>query len=475
MSVAQIALVAAGAVILAVVWPTRRPARPAVATAAPPSVAQHRTAIDVVLASATRFVAVEVSTGRHRLLLDTPAPPPAGVEGTDNVWTVTGGDDDTIIRAVLDVPFRVGATREGALYLDLAAIGTLTVEAPTAAVSAHAATEAAQWGWEAATANERDGVINLTRHNASPDAPLIVIADHGVIEQLPPLPATAVIVCGEIRTTGSDDGGWHLTCTEDGAWILAPLDLEVTLHLTRTPPTRSRSDADDLAVPDTSTAPQPRVHLLGRVDVTGIASQRRQPKVLEVIAYLASHPAGATEHDLRTALWTEPPSRGRFNNTIGAARKLLGNARDGTLLLPHHHGGKYTLHPALTSDLDALRRIDVDFEGALDALENIDGRPYTANSGYAWTQQQGLTDDAADLVRSATVNVVDRLITRGEPERAASVARRALLAIPLDPKITCAHRDARLAAGDADSARRIEDDYRSATGRRLNTPAADPR
>lgn len=430
---------------------------------------------DTLTANGARLLAIETVAEVQRLLLDGVHTPPDGVTGQGTVWSVPA-EHAVPIGEMLDVPCTLGTTRDGELTVDLAAIPALHIAADHGPVVAWLGEQADRWGWDLAGARQHDGVVTLTRHTSRPDQPLVITATPDALDELPHLPAAARVITdhGDHKELG--DGAWMLAPDHtpgESQWLLRPLDLQ----LDRSPLDTDNGSAirvdaaiehadDDHGEP----AEVVGVHVLGQVALTGLPPGPRPPKVVEIVAYLAAHPAGATDSELRTNLWATPPSKGRFGNAISDTRRLLGTAPDGQPRLPHQTGGRYHLHPTITSDVARLADPDQPLGVRADALEAIDGRPFTSPTGYQWAHDQGLLDDATLTIRATARRVIVDLLAAGQPDRAARIARRALIAVPLHPALTALHRDARLAGGDHLGARRVESEYRSATGRHLPPP-----
>lgn len=158
----------------------------------------------------------------------------------------------------------------------------------------------------------------------------------------------------------------------------------------------------------------PHVKLLGVVSVDGAADVLPH-KSLELIAYLATHPAGVTEMQVRSALWPRQDiSRGRFNNLVSETRRRLGPAAPSTWWLTRTPSGRYQLTAGyrcdLTEVLDVLAR-PFNPRAAANALRLVTGKPFDG-----WTDVEWIFDDNTAYVADHAVHVL--------AARAAAHARR---------------------------------------------------
>ncbi|MEV4539350.1 hypothetical protein AB0J82_36815 [Asanoa sp. NPDC049518] len=93
------------------------------------------------------------------------------------------------------------------------------------------------------------------------------------------------------------------------------------------------------------------------VERDGVEVKVRRSAAWQVLLYLAVHPAGATSHQLATAIWpAERPNTtiGRLYTTVSALRRSLTAA--GADQVVEHDGDHYQLDPAVDVDLWELER-----------------------------------------------------------------------------------------------------------------------
>jgi DNA-binding SARP family transcriptional activator len=196
------------------------------------------------------------------------------------------------------------------------------------------------------------------------------------------------------------------------------------------------------------------VRVLGPVDVTGgrIALARRD--CVELAAYLALHPNGASDERLITALWPDrAPARSRFNTTVSTTRSRLGRASDGTAHFPRNaaSGGTYRLGPLVTTDLArftgrvayAQRCVpSVAIETLRSALDLVRGKPFDNTRGYEWAYSESLIAHIEATIADAAHQLAQRYLDAGDTNAAIAVAVQGLVAAPADEVL---YRDRMLA------------------------------
>jgi DNA-binding SARP family transcriptional activator len=151
-------------------------------------------------------------------------------------------------------------------------------------------------------------------------------------------------------------------------------------------------DREEAGQPDRERGERPvvaTIALLGPVAIEGVRRPRRAA-TLELLAYLALHPAGARSDEVLEAMWPgEDPqqTRPRLYQSVSEARRLLG---DDALV---RDGDRYRLDRArIAIDVDQLeqllRRLEDPAASSDDALERAlelwRGEPL-AGSDYAWS------------------------------------------------------------------------------------------
>jgi hypothetical protein len=212
---------------------------------------------------------------------------------------------------------------------------------------------------------------------------------------------------------------------------------------------------DDLAAwhdPDTI---RPRIRMLGPVELTvadeptGDAKNRRA-YATEVVAYLATHPQGATTEQLACEFDVK---ENVVHNYMAAARKWVGTDPDtGTLYLPEctktdagrkRGMGVYQLTGVL-SDEDLFRRLRLraqargahGIDDLIAALELVRGRPFDQlrKRGYGWLSETPLDHQLTAAIVDVAHLVATHSLTAGDTEKAKWAAEKAILAAPAEDK-----------------------------------------
>ena len=179
------------------------------------------------------------------------------------------------------------------------------------------------------------------------------------------------------------------------------------------------------------------VSVLGPVAIHGAARAFTRAWALELVVYLAMHPAGASNDSWSTALWPDrvmAPSS--LHSTASVARRSLGKARDGSDHLPRSHG-RLALGRSVGTDWDRfllLSRRDDPGEWKA-ALELVRGRPFEGLRSTDWA----ILDGTAPSMESTIVDLSGRLagscLRAGDPRGAEWSARRGLLVSPYDERL----------------------------------------
>jgi len=185
------------------------------------------------------------------------------------------------------------------------------------------------------------------------------------------------------------------------------------------------------------------VCVLGHIEVHGVPRIQRA-KALELIVYLALHPAGVDLERLWEALWPERPlTRATLHSAASVARAHLGDAPDGTTYLPLAREGLYRLSPLISLDWTRFQTLtqlaNQDDSRAVaavrQALELVRGIPLEgATPGdYEWafahrTEMESAIGDAAE-------QLARMYLDQGSLSDAIWAARRGLLASPYDERL----------------------------------------
>jgi hypothetical protein len=244
-----------------------------------------------------------------------------------------------------------------------------------------------------------------------------------------------------------------------------PLLNEQSAERTEVPTADASAPAHDPEIAVTELpAHDVEVNVIGPIEIVGAQGLIDRRKSIELLAYLATHPAGANDDVLKCALWPdELPSASVFSTTVSLARSRLGLAVDGTPHFPHVANGCYKLGPSVTSDAARL-------EGAVRiarsqppsqaaavltaALERVRGLPFSGTKGgYAWTHTEGIMARLEALAAEAAHRLAELALDAGDPTLANWAAMQGLLASPGDEVL---YRDRMLAADAAGNPAGVE-------------------
>lgn len=187
-----------------------------------------------------------------------------------------------------------------------------------------------------------------------------------------------------------------------------------------------------------SRAHEVEVRFLGPVDVVGAARPFSRVWALDLVVYLATRRAGASNDEWQAALWPDrvlaAPS---LHSTASAARRSLGTATDGTDHLPRAHG-RLELGQGVTSDwarFQALSRSD-DPKDWEEALNLVRGRPFHGLRSPDWPVLEGITATIESSVVDVASRYAEHVLSEGtSAAKAEHGARQALLVSPYDERM----------------------------------------
>ena len=263
-----------------------------------------------------------------------------------------------------------------------------------------------------------------------------------------------------VVVVGPWSGSWSLKHSAD-TLRLDPIGLDV-LPLAQPEPARRVPSPDPADQTRPAAEAGVEVSVLGPVEVRGV---HLGPKETELVTYLALHPEGATEDQLRTALWPDRVApRGTFNNVVSLTRRHLGTDAAGEPLLPRRHGGRYRLRPSVSCDLLSVERaLDAARDAATpghaldtlaEALTGVRGRPFDGWTGPEWPFEQAFVARAEATVAAAAHRLVDLALAAGRPELARIAVARGLQAVA-DPLLEDDLRRLPAAAATGSSPRQL--------------------
>ncbi len=186
--------------------------------------------------------------------------------------------------------------------------------------------------------------------------------------------------------------------------------------------------------------PEVVVRVLGPVEVVGAERSFRRAWCLELVTYLALHPAGVSADAWATALWPErlPPAPTRFS-TVSEARRALGSGSDGSDHLPRGVG-RIRLNPSVTTDWAQFRSVAAaEGPGAPEAwraaLDLVRGPLLSGLRSADWAVLEGLHSEMERTIVQLVVDLAEHCLARGDGRGAEHAVRRGLLVTPYDERL----------------------------------------
>lgn len=207
---------------------------------------------------------------------------------------------------------------------------------------------------------------------------------------------------------------------------------------------------------------QPRVRLLGPIDIIGAAGPRPSAPVrcTEVVAYLALHPGGNST-DFTAAIFPGERAKsvgGKRNQYMRNSRAWLGTNSAGQPWVGMVPEIGYALDPSTEVDWWRFQRLIGDAIGTSStdnltaALRLVDGQPMSFPDEHRYNWANADKTEIIAAVVDVAHELATRAITNGDPRTATWAALKGLGADPTNEalwrlRITAAHQ-----TGDADQA-----------------------
>ncbi|HEV2309324.1 MAG TPA: hypothetical protein VGU73_02280 [Acidimicrobiia bacterium] len=405
-----------------------------------------------------------------------PGPPPAPWQPSRSgwVWEAEPGRLSASASDPLPTLVRLGETATGALWLNLGAfrlvalVGAAEETTPLlAAVAGELARIAGAEPVESVAVGDADQQVDVDaalallwrraahrprrqrvrRQRRRPHdalAPLVVAvprdAPAGTVDRLVNAsigdPDVTLLVDGD-----ADRADLRLTCREGRVEV--PCLGDVTAAIPRAAPRPGPPEPvrpSPVPEPEHASAAHPRVQvcLLGEVEIHG-ASGPRAGKCLELVAYLACHPGGAPDHQIRAALWPDaPPTAATWANRVSVARKALGADDTGEPYLRRFRRHVGQLAPTVGTDVDVIEAALGAASSASPAaaaatlaaaLTAVRGRPFDL-AFYSWASHEGHIERCERVVADATHRLVELALGAGDARRAVWAVAQGLRACP---------------------------------------------
>jgi DNA-binding SARP family transcriptional activator len=179
------------------------------------------------------------------------------------------------------------------------------------------------------------------------------------------------------------------------------------------------------------------VRVLGPVDVMGASWPFVRKWSLELVVYLALHPAGVRNEIWPTALWPDQAmAPATLWSVAWAARRSLGQDPSGVHHLPRRRGS-LQLAPTVSTDWHRLRRAASSPSPShwAEGLGLVRGRPFDGLAGDDWVVMEGLAVEVPEGVSRLALRLGEHHLARGDARRATAALRRGLLANPFDERL----------------------------------------
>jgi DNA-binding SARP family transcriptional activator len=280
---------------------------------------------------------------------------------------------DTIVAAVTDDELTGHDRIRPALLTWPLPAGVLVLTGPGAAAAARGLlVTAAYHSTSIVSVRPRDlRTLLPADHSASPP---VVTSDAESIEHSRPGTGTVIALTDEPTATHH----WHITAdgTATGTGLTEPrrlctLDVQTTIDLlTLTRPQPASTSEPDYSSPPVSGRPTSHLRaadpsatayltLLGgcHLTATGAPVRLRRTASLQILAYLAIHPHGATRNELTHAIWPNLPPAAisqRLHTTLTDLRQQLRSLLGDDPIT--HHDDRYRINTrAITTDLQQWR------------------------------------------------------------------------------------------------------------------------
>lgn len=209
---------------------------------------------------------------------------------------------------------------------------------------------------------------------------------------------------------------------------------------------------NDLAVWKDPHSAVPKVHLLGPLGISGVPEPpaKRAALLIELVAYLATHPRGVTVETLANDLWPHIPdaaTKTTPRQSVSLARQWLGSdPTTGHERLPRaatdRAGSKLYRLDGVLVDADLFRRLRTRAHAAGDgqtdllweALGLVTGPPFSKRrpAGYGWLSELPLDHEYTAMIIDVAHLVATDALAHDDPERAARAAQVALDAGAVD-------------------------------------------
>ncbi|MCL4434076.1 MAG: LysM peptidoglycan-binding domain-containing protein [Actinobacteria bacterium] len=179
------------------------------------------------------------------------------------------------------------------------------------------------------------------------------------------------------------------------------------------------------------------VCVLGQVEIHGAERAFARAWAVDLVAYLAMHPRGATSDQWAAALWPDKRlAASSLHSTASAARRALGKSPDGLDYLPRSHG-RLALRSTVHSDVHRLVELSKSSYPASwrVGLELVRGRPFEGLRSTDWALLEGIYAYVESKVVDLAVKYAEHCLGAGDAPGAEWAARKGLLVSTYDERL----------------------------------------
>jgi DNA-binding SARP family transcriptional activator len=179
------------------------------------------------------------------------------------------------------------------------------------------------------------------------------------------------------------------------------------------------------------------VCVLGQVEIHGAERAFARAWAVDLVAYLAMHPRGATSDQWAAALWPDRRmAASSLHSTASAARRALGKSPDGLDYLPRSHG-RLALRSTVHSDVHRLVELSKSPYPASwrVGLELVRGRPFEGLRSTDWALLEGIYAYVESKVVDLAVKYAEHCLGVGDAPGAEWAARKGLLVSTYDERL----------------------------------------
>ncbi len=227
----------------------------------------------------------------------------------------------------------------------------------------------------------------------------------------------------------------------------------------------------DVSIPDW---PAPYLRMLGPIEALN-AADTLPGRGVELLAYLTLQSGATPGAQIQKAMWPDKydPSNNNLRTLAKQVRSALGNAPDGTPLLPEGRNSVgFTSHPAIRTDWDDFRELlgadltATSNENLVAAIRLVRGAPFTgANRRRGWwVWRAPIEEEMIALILDAADELASRALRRSDYDQARFAARIAQAADPLNELGWRLELRTAMQAGDVGEFNRVIDDLYARVG-----------